>query len=94
MLYNKSAQGSFMVNEVCIYMCVCEKTPFKSIIQAGISYEKIVIVWHIQFINDVSDVLHPLSGYNSDLRNFNLKKICIINTPYGNKTIIISWLNM
>ena len=26
---------------------------------------------HIQFINDISDVLHISSGYNSGLRNFN-----------------------
>ena len=47
------------------------------------------ILQHIHFINDISDVLHPSSGYNSGLQNFNLKNICIINTPYGNKTIII-----
>ena len=52
------------------------------------------VLRHIQFINDVSDVLHPSSGYNSGLQNFNLKNICIINTPYGNKTILISWLNV
>ena len=27
------------------------------------------ILRHIQFINDVSDVLHPSSGYNSGLQN-------------------------
>ena len=44
-------------------------------------------------INDVSDVLHLSLGCNSGLQNL-IKNICIINTPYGNKTIIISWLNI
>ena len=40
---------------------------------------------HIQFISEVSDLLHILLGCNSGLQN--LIKTCIINTPYGNKTI-------
>ena len=45
------------------------------------------ILRHIQFLTDVSDVLHPSSSYNSGLQNFNLKNICIINTPYESKQL-------
>ena len=44
---------------------------------------------HIQFINDVSDVFHLSSGYNSGLQNL-IKNVCIINTPDVNETITIS----
>ena len=43
---------------------------------------------HIQFINDISDVLHVSSSYNSDLQNL-IKNVLSVY-PYGNKTIIIS----
>ena len=33
----------------------------------------------MQFINNVSDVLHPSSGYNSGLQNFNLKKTYVLS---------------
>ena len=42
-------------------------------------------IWKYGVINDVSDVLHLSSGYNSGLQN--LIKTCIINAPYRNKRI-------
>ena len=46
------------------------------------------ILEHIQFHYDVSDILHPLSGYHSYFQNFQLQNISITNTPYRNKLII------
>ena len=48
---------------------------------------------HIQFINVVSGVLHQSSGWISGLQNL-IKSKYIIDTPYRNKAIIISWLNI
>ena len=48
-----------------------------------------IFLRHIQFINEISDLLNISSAYNSGLQNF-IENICIINTPYDNKAIIIS----
>ena len=45
----------------------------KGVIRAGYKVRKkyVNILRHIQFINDVSDVLHLSSDYNSGLQYFN-----------------------
>ena len=48
-----------------------------------------IFLRHIQFINDVSDdlIYHQVAILTYKIL---IKNICIINTPNGNKTIIIS----
>ena len=46
-----------------------------------------ILLWHIQLINDVSDILHLPSGYHSGWQIL-IKNICIMNTSYGNKAIL------
>ena len=45
---------------------------------------------HIQIINNVSDVLHLFSGYNSALQSLIKKERVLSINPYANKTVTIS----